>query len=230
MNSSGRIKYCFLDQDGVLADIIPAICNAHSRPDPYTHEDSIIRESALGKFDMDEIWGMSPREFWEPINNHPEFWRGLKKTLEADHIVDLAVSWFGVDNVAILTAPSMDPSCVPGKREWVGAAFQRYPQLKQQMIFTAAKKFLAGPDRLLIDDRDRNVEEFVAGGGHAILLPRLHNADHRLACNSEAIMRTLEFRLKVICSLDKLSLSFDEDASAELHRQLITKELSKEIK
>jgi hypothetical protein len=104
------------------------------------------------------------------------------------------------------------------------------------MIFTAAKKFLAGPDRLLIDDRDRNVEEFVAGGGHAILLPRLHNADHRLACNSEAIMRTLEFRLKVICSLDRMSLafdkdrlplSFDEDAADNLHRQLITKELFK---
>lgn len=166
-------KYCFLDMDGVLADFVGGICQVHNRPSPY--EDP----RAYNEFDIEKLWGMTPEEFWVPVAK-PGFWIGLKKTDEADDIVDLACKYFGPKNVAILTAPANDPGCVPEKKEWIA---KYYPQLKANILYGSAKRFLAGPDRLLIDDRDKNVANFRDAGGSAILLPRLWNADYDKAAD-----------------------------------------------
>ncbi len=46
------------------------------------------------------------------------------------------------------------------------------------IISYAPKSLLAGPDTLLIDDKDENITEFRAGGGHGILVPRPWNKLH----------------------------------------------------
>jgi 5'(3')-deoxyribonucleotidase len=161
---------CLLDMDGVVADFVGGVCAAHNRPSPYDDP------SSYGVFDMDKLWGMTSREFWKPCDGE-SFWDDLQKTPDADDIVSSVVNNFGLENIAILTAPSMSPYCVPGKRRWMK---RHYPFLAKNMIFTSAKKFLAGPDRVLIDDRNENIESFRAAGGHGILLPRLWNRLYRM--------------------------------------------------
>ena len=60
------------------------------------------------------------------------------------------------------------------------------------MIFTGAKKFIAGPGRWLIDDKDANVEAFRAAGGQAITVPRPWNSEHG---KSHQVMETIRKEL-----------------------------------
>lgn len=156
---------CFIDMDGVLVDFVSGVCEAHGRPDPYKSVDSI------GIFDMEELWGITPDEFWKPTLK-AGFWESLKKTPEADDLVSTCFRKFGANNCAILTSPSSDPSCVPGKCAWMR---EHFPILAKTMIFTSAKQFLAHKGSILIDDRDENVDKFEAAGGKAIRFPRIWN-------------------------------------------------------
>lgn len=154
-----------LDMDGVLADFVGGIARAHGRPDPYTSK------SSFGVFDIERLWGMTSKEFWFPADSL-EFWAGLSPTPEAFPLVSLCQSLVGRHNIAILTSPSSSVQCIPGKRQWIDRYF---PQYASRMIFGSAKQFLAAPHRILIDDRDSNVDSFIMAGGPAILLPRLWN-------------------------------------------------------
>lgn len=162
-----RVTKCFLDMDGVIADFVGAVHEAHGRP--YCYADHSVR----GRFDIEPIWGISVDEFWK--TDTLEFWDSIKPTPEAFEIVSMLEKSFGVDNIAILTSPSNGPGCVPGKRSWMR---RHFPQFYKQMIFTSAKKFLSGPSRILIDDRDKNIESFHEEGGETILIPRHWNSHH----------------------------------------------------
>lgn len=176
-------RQVFLDMDGVIADFVGAICKAHGRVTPYT------RPEALGKFDTEKLWGLTSEQFWSPIaTNSFEFWDDIPKTPEADEIVKLATLEFGIENVAILTAPSKDHGSVPGKRAWMS---RYYPCFAKRMIFAtaSAKKFCAGPGKYLIDDKDTNVDEFDEAGGVGILVPRPWNAEHYLEGNLVEVVK-----------------------------------------
>jgi 5'(3')-deoxyribonucleotidase len=164
-----HLNHCiFCDMDGVLVDFVGGMCAAHECTSPYAFSTS------LGVFDMEKLWGITAAKFWEPAN-HPGFWSSLGKTPEADEIVDLACSTVGTENVAILTAPNLSQYCVPEKREWIA---RYYPQLRNNILYGSAKRFLAGPGRVLLDDRDLNIENFRAAGGCGITVPRLWNKEH----------------------------------------------------
>lgn len=175
---------CFLDMDGVIADFVTGACIAHGRPSPYTEPES------LGIFDMEKLWSVTPAEFWFPINAGGfAFWSGLAKTPEADGIVSLVSEAFGVENVAILTSPSMDAGCVPGKRAWIAKYF---PQFSNRILFGSAKEFLAGPDKFLVDDRDKNILDFEKHGGIGVTVPRPWNALHSA---SDRVVHELKVQL-----------------------------------
>ncbi len=174
---------CFLDMDGVLADFAGGLCRAHRRPWPYDDP------ANFGVFEIgDEIWKMSAREMWAPCAENPRFWEELDPTPDAGAIVEIAIEVFGADRIAILTAPSLDRECVPGKRRWVKS---RFPFLAKRIVFASkeSKKFLAGDGRVLIDDRNENCDEFEDFGGDAILLPRPWNRRHALAGDALGVLR-----------------------------------------
>ena len=158
---------CFLDLDGVLADFVGGVCKAHNRT-------CYDKPEHLGEFSLEKCWGISAEAFWRPTNNW-DFWFNLEKTPEANAIVELAFSSFGEKNVAILTSPSLDHSCVPAKRAWME---KHYPSLAKGMIFSWGKGVIGGPERVLVDDRDRNVEDWNEAGGCGILVPRPWNKYH----------------------------------------------------
>lgn len=168
------INKALLDMDGVLAQFVEGAAKAHNRPDPFDNN-----PEALGVFDIEKIWKITPEEFWAPINSRGQsFWEDLDKTPEADEIVNIVTCTFGLSNVAILTAPSRDTSCYIGKFKWLD---RHFPQFEGRVIFGSAKEFLAAPEHYLFDDRDKNVEAFDRAGGQGILVPRLWNKGHRRA-------------------------------------------------
>lgn len=158
---------CFLDMDGVIADFVGAIHKAHGRE--YCYADPSVR----GQFEINPIWGISASEFWS--KDSFEFWADIEPTTEASEIVSVLEEAFTTENVCLLTSPSLGVGSISGKRSWVA---QHFPQFSNRMIFTSAKQFLAGPERLLVDDRDQNVADFRRHGGRAILVPRHWNSMH----------------------------------------------------
>lgn len=161
--------------DGVIADFVTGVCLAHNRPSPY------LDIKSRGIFDMEKLWGISIEEFWKPTR-FEGFWKNLPKTEDADEIVEMVLNKFG-KNVSILTAPSEDPNCLSEKKIWMQ---KHFPDLASKMIFCSAnrKQLLAGPKRFLVDDRDKNIEEFEKAGGTGLTVPRLWNHLHRLSDSS----------------------------------------------
>lgn len=174
----------FCDMDGVLADFLGSVYEAHNRPTPYDNPE------AYGKWDTEKLWGISVADFWKPVDDLGiSFWSNLKKTPEADEIVDLLCSRVGEENVAFLTAPHTSPACIPGKYEWLK---KNYPIFSKRVIFGSAKEFLAGPNRVLVDDRDKNLTDFNNAGGRSIAVPRLWNSYWRSA---DQVVETIKTQL-----------------------------------
>jgi 5'(3')-deoxyribonucleotidase len=166
-----NVNTCFLDMDGVIADFVGGACLAHGIENPYKDP------ASAGIFETEKLLGMTEAEFWRPLGSL-RFWAELNKTAEADAIVSLVTTMFSLDNVVVLTSPSQSPDCMAGKKIWLT---MHYPKLKN-VIFAPAhtKRLLAGPDRVLIDDRDENIETFVAAGGRGLLIPRPWNRYHHV--------------------------------------------------
>ena len=159
---------CFIDLDGVLTDFVKQMCRVHGEEDPYKEY------SYLGQYDLAKIWQMSDTEFWHPANK-VEFWEEMPLTREAEDIVSTVIQKFGLENTAILTAPSKNPNSVVGKLNWVE---ENFPELRESTIVAQCKDFLAR-ENVLVDDRDSNIEDFRNAGGRGILLPRAWNSQYK---------------------------------------------------
>lgn len=173
---------CFLDMDGVIADFVGHTCKAHDLPSPYGDR------NCQGIFEMEKCWGMTEEDFWKPLATF-EFWADMPKTPEADDIVNHLVKEFGKDNICVLTNPSQYDGCISAKKEWI---HRHYPFLAKQMLFGAAKQYLAGPNRFLVDDRDKNIIAFEEFGGRGITVPRDWN---RMYHHKDAVMREVMSQL-----------------------------------
>jgi hypothetical protein len=110
-----------------------------------------------------EFWGKLDRKYWAGLDPYPD---GMALLREAERQV-------GPENICILTNPGeLSPGVVEGKRDWID---RHLPEYKKRVIFGSAKQFLAGPDRLLVDDYDGNVDGFRSHRGWAIQVPRPWN-------------------------------------------------------
>jgi len=112
--------------------------------------------------------------FWGSIKRY--FWAGVPKSLECDKLLGICARFVGKENVCILSSPTLDPDCLAGKLEWIKANMPKW--MHRQYLIGPCKKFCARPDAVLIDDREKNVDEFRASGGHAIMMPRPWNSLH----------------------------------------------------
>lgn len=179
----------FCDQDGVLAQFIEGASLAHNRPLPYGPS----YPNSYGIWDTEKLWNISANEFWAPLEG-PTFWEELTEYPEALDLINLCERVVGRDQLAILTSPSLSPYCVTGKRKWVKA---RWPWLEKNMIFTSAKRFLARGTSILIDDRDKNLEDWQEAGGLAIQYPRPWNSGWKLDRDGEGF-RYIQKRLETL--------------------------------
>lgn len=172
----------FCDMDGVIADFVSAAIEYHGLPDPYT------RPENLGTFEIEQLWGITERAFWGPLGGK-DFWHDLKKTPEADEIIDLLTARVGVENICIATAPSESVWSIPGKKAWIK---RNYPQFSRSILFGGSKHFLAGDKKVLVDDRDKNLIAFNREGGTSVVVPRAWN---RAYLERETVMESIKAQL-----------------------------------
>jgi len=165
---------CCLDLDGVLADVTRGIAKVFGVDYPYEWK-------VKGAWRFSEGLGI-PEPWWLYCDYN--FWAYLHKTPEADNIVKLVLNYFDPKEICICTSlPTSDGDfplsrvgeSVAGKIDWLQ---KHYPGLASQFLIGPAKHFCAGPNKILIDDRDDNVREFIYEGGIAITLPRPWNILH----------------------------------------------------
>lgn len=160
---------CFLDMDGVIADLVNATLDVLQVPDPYRLPHN------RGRYELHDIIDIS----WEaPIWNHLDraFWAGIPPMPDMPAILDAIGRTFGLKRTYICTSPpDSNPESVLGKADWVQ---QHLPDLSTPPLYIAAKWLLARPSRVLIDDKDQNIDEFIAAGGIGVLVPRPWNRLH----------------------------------------------------
>jgi len=162
--------HCFLDLDGVLADFVGGICKAHNKPNPHT-----IGQS--GDWDIPKLWGMTEEEFYRPCE-FELFWMELELTPEARNLYHGLRCAFGEDNITFLTKPTRSASAYSGKYRWIKKNFGCSSKI---LMGEAPKALLARPEHLLVDDYDKNVDEWRVAGGEAIMVPRPWNRLHAQA-------------------------------------------------
>lgn len=131
----------FFDLDGVLADF-----------DVHAKAQGKFDENGKPKWDeMDYAWWTTvppcegAREFYDEVSaRHP---------------------------TRFLSAPPLSEDALAGKGRWVGDFTGRGKYAINDLILCSGKdkQFLAGPTRILIDDRIANIELWEAAGGIGIL-------------------------------------------------------------
>jgi 5'(3')-deoxyribonucleotidase len=120
-----------------------------------------------------EVEEMSNSTFWNatPVS----FWRDLKPYEDAINFVD----WLEEQpcDIYIATAHT-NGACAAAKFEWLE---EHIPGYWDRVMVGHPKHLLAGPRTILIDDRDKNCEDFRDAGGLAILCPRPWNEGYHAA-------------------------------------------------
>jgi hypothetical protein len=80
---------------------------------------------------------------------------------------------------AILSAPSQDPSSRVGKKEWCKKHIDnQYRELI--LVSRGMKQMFSGPNKILIDDMERTIDEWEAKGGIGIHHTSASNTIKRL--------------------------------------------------
>lgn len=159
------IKTVFLDLDGCLVDFRRGVHKAFDIPYDYA--------TLSNKWLFWEDWNDVTFDEVDSICTI-DFWAGLRWTHDGKEILKLVEEKF--DNIYLLTTPMSNLQSATGKMLWVQRHLPKY--IKRIIITQAPKSLLARPDTLLIDDKNKNVEEFYKVGGEAILLPRPWNKLH----------------------------------------------------
>jgi len=153
----------FLDMDGVLANFFKGVCSAFGKNYDYRN---------LKEYNFWDSWNIT-REQVDKVCT-VDFWSNLEPMHDAFDIFDAVCNKFPYSkDIYFLTTPMPNTDSWSGKAEWMRRYFSTF---EEHLIITqASKSLLAGPDTLLIDDKDENIAEFTAIGGIGILVPRPWN-------------------------------------------------------
>lgn len=158
----------FVDMDGVLFDWEGAALKLFGfEPESYSIGKSIEEQGKPIAVQM----GISGNKLWREIDKvGRSFWANLEPYPWAETMIaELA----RIDEVFILSSPSMDPSSCAGKLDALHKFFgnKRY----RDYLFSNRKHLLAQGGRTLIDDKEKHVDGFTKAGGNGILFPRPWN-------------------------------------------------------
>lgn len=156
---------CYLDLDGVLVDFVTGALAFHGKSLPPSE----VRWDFAEQVGFDGPDG--PARFWNGFGR--QFWADLDWTHEGRELLAGVCKLFGTPNVVLLSSPCATPGCRDGKADWVKA---HCPELAPRLFLGAEKAVFAGPHAVLVDDRQKTVEEYVRRGGRAVLVPRPWNS------------------------------------------------------
>ena len=145
--------------DGVLCDFTGGCCKIFN-----------IQPWDIVNYSFEKYLGITEEDFWKRIDDTKNFWETLEPTPWFQDLMSvikaLDVEWY------IASAPCLSPKSAAGKMVWMqerfGREFDRY-------FFTPHKSLLAAKNRILIDDRDKNIDDWNDAGGYGIVMPQPWN-------------------------------------------------------
>jgi len=185
----------FLDMDGVIVDFVMPAMAMHNAEitgetafpkgfgwDILGATNKIRKDRGFNKLSASQFWNALGYSFWANLRPYPLAFRLISR-LET------------VGDVYFATSPTLSGACFAGKYDWVR---HNLPHLKRKLIITADKTVLATANSILIDDRDRNVDDFIECGGQAILVPRPWNNYGPYPCNKHPYDVVLEKLRKLL--------------------------------
>ena len=153
-----------LDLDGVLANFSEAASLVHGHG---------TKTPSCWDWYKQE-WGITTDEFWQVIHGMgDDFYKHW--VTPYPWAVDLLALVAEADDFIILSSPSDSQYGYSGKKIWVDKYLQPHLDQPIKLIVGSEKHLMAGPDRLLIDDYDKNTKAFARAGGHTITFPQPWN-------------------------------------------------------
>jgi hypothetical protein len=104
-----------------------------------------------------------PEFFWKPISKAgAKWWITLNWMPDGKQLWDYVKKY----NPELLSAPSREEASKMGKRVWVK---RELPGVKLILRSADKKQEFASPNSILIDDREKNIEQWKSAGGVGIL-------------------------------------------------------------
>ncbi len=170
----------FLDVDGVLTKFAESAAEACEHPG-----------ASIDCWDFFKRWGLTEEQFWSILDSKGErFWSDMPFLSWADEVLAMCREY--ADKVVLLTSPPRVAHAWSGRvlslqRRFGGPTFRDYI-----LCPAGHKELLAGPGRVLVDDRDENCAMFRAAGGEAIVFPRLWNSGRVVDCWQSYLERNLK--------------------------------------
>ena len=157
----------FIDMDGVLTDFERRFEQfAGVTPDEYMSQKTI----QVGEKKANE-------EFWNLVDKQigVRFWAGMPWMPEGEKLYKYIKKY----KPTILTSPSREESSRIGKGVWVKRNMSGVP-VKFGYGADGKAKF-AGPNKILIDDREDNISAWKAAGGVGILFKSTEQVKNELS-------------------------------------------------
>lgn len=159
----------YLDMDGVCSDFDTQLLNIC----PEAQEKGLGWEywrAKPGTKGVRKTLGINYDQMWSRIfKAGTEFWSDMNEYSWYQYLYDNLTQ---LGRVVYLTSPSHCPFAAMGKMEWLQA---RHGPNFEDFIITNNKYFCARPDSVLIDDRDKYLDQFTEQGGNVIVFPQLWN-------------------------------------------------------
>jgi hypothetical protein len=120
----------------------------------------------IGEFDYDSFWWHLP----------PSLWSSTPQSKHCDDLVVACMDAVGPENVFIATSPTKNPNSASGKMHWINTYI--HPLLRRNYQITPRKEKLSAPGRLLIDDCQLHLDNWVDRGGLTFTVPKPWNRNH----------------------------------------------------
>lgn len=161
------ITEVLLDMDGVLVDFIGGAGRMHGISDLYADR------ANYGKWNCNEFLGLTYPEFIAPMRT--DFWANLDWMPDGRTILNILEDRFGEENICLLSDPSNCGMAMEGKMLWIK---KHMPKYLKRYLMGPAKFFAGSHNRMLVDDRDLNIDEFQKRKLPTLQVPRRWNRLH----------------------------------------------------
>lgn len=139
--------------------------------------------------------GISHSNFWNSQTD--DWWAEVPMYAHAQRLLQGLAKYKPV----ICTSPTN--TSAGGTQKWIRKHMPEYFATNRYII-TRSKKFVAGPDKILIDDNDTHCEEWRDAGGKAILFPQPWNKSRGLTSDKvDHVLRLLETHYRISTHLKK---------------------------
>ena len=152
-----KLPRLYCDMDGVLCDFVKQAEKATGMSiDAWMKEPKKNFKSIRGK--------------WQPVKDYPRFWKTMPWNTGAKQLWSY-IKKFQPHILSAYVEQTTDPSCIPGKTKWVQRNLG-IPRSRVNLVKRVEKQNYTnynGQPTVLIDDYEKNILQFKARGGIAIL-------------------------------------------------------------